>query len=211
MKNVSRAALPLAVLALAAALSLLAPAAEVSGQKGTKHGRGKSTHAHGGGEKEGARARAEIKGDRVTGTAEFVEVERGTERLVRVTVRVKGDPSALTPGLHGVHLHEKGVCEPPFTSAGGHFDPGPAGNSDPDVNHPYHMGDLPNINVDAKGMGTLEAVTTRVTLSEGPLSVFDADGSAIIIHARQDQLTSGETKSGVSGGPRLACGVITRQ
>ena len=205
VKGLRAAALPFCVLALAVALSLLAPVPEGLGQS---KGKG-SGHGHGG--KEGAKARAEIKGDGVSGTAEFVEVEHGTARVVHVTVRLKGDAAKLTPGLHGVHIHEKGACEPPFTSAGGHFDPGPAGNSDPDVNHPFHMGDLPNISVGANGSGVLEAATTRVTLSEGPLSVFDADGSAIIIHGRQDQMTSGASKSGVSGGPRLACGVISRQ
>ena len=206
VKVLRAAALPFCVLALAVALSLLAPVPEGLGQ-----GKGKGAgHAHAGG-KEGAKARAEIKGDGVTGTAEFVEVEHGTARVVHVTVRLKGDVAKLTPGLHGIHIHEKGACEPPFTSAGGHFDPGPAGNSDPDVNHPFHMGDLPNIRVGADGSGMLEAATTRVTLSDGPLSVFDADGSAIIIHGREDQMTSGASKSGVSGGPRLACGVISRQ
>ena len=47
--------------------------------------------------------------------------------------------------MHGVHLHAVGKCEPDFTAAGGHFDPGPAGNMDPDANHPFHMGDIPNL------------------------------------------------------------------
>jgi Cu-Zn family superoxide dismutase len=54
-------------------------------------------------------------------------------------------------------------------------------------------------------------VTTRVTLGPGPLTLFDADGSAIIIHANPDQGVTGEAKSGLSGGPRLACGVIEKQ
>ena len=65
---------------------------------------------------------------------------------------------------------------------GGHFDPGPAGNPDPDANHPFHMGDIPNLEAGADGMAVLQGVTTRVTLSDGPLSLFDADGSAIIVH-----------------------------
>jgi superoxide dismutase, Cu-Zn family len=156
------------------------------------------------------RAHAEISGNGITGRATLVESESGTQKVVRITIRVKGDPKVLKPGLHGVHFHENGACEPPFTSAGGHFDPGPASNSDPDVNHPYHMGDLPNLRVNANGLGTLEAVTTRVTLSEGPLSIFDQNGTAIIIHANPDQGISGEPKSGVSGGPRIACGVIKK-
>jgi len=174
-------------------------------------GHGEHNQVGGNGERVISRARAEIKGDRISGTAELVEVERGTQRLVRVTLRLKGDKSTLTPGLHGIHIHEKGMCESPFTSAGGHFDPGPASNTDPDVNHPFHMGDLPNIRINNDGSGALEATTTRVMLSDGPLSVFDQDGSAIIIHGGQDQLTSGASKSGVSGGQRIACGIIVRQ
>jgi Cu-Zn family superoxide dismutase len=128
-------------------------------------------------------------------------------RAVRIALTVKG----LKPGLHGVHLHAIGKCEPPgFTAAGGHFDPGPAGNPDPDANHPFHMGDVPNIDVGQNGSGTLQAMTTRITLTEGPLSVFDADGTAIIVHANPDKMITGETKSGVSGGPRVACGVLTK-
>jgi Cu-Zn family superoxide dismutase len=161
----------------------------------------------------GTRAKAEIKGKGISGTAEFHEEASGkmddgkpTQRLVHVTVKVSG----VTPGLHGVHLHAVGKCEPDFAAAGGHFDPGPAGNTDPDANHPYHMGDLPNLVADSSGSGTLKAATTRVTLSDGPLSVFDADGTAIIIHGNPDKGITGEPKSGVSGGPRVACGVIAK-
>jgi superoxide dismutase, Cu-Zn family len=155
-----------------------------------------------------ARAHATIAGEGVTGTAEIVEMAYDTGTEVEVTVTAKG----LKPGLHGVHFHAVGKCEPPaFTAAGGHFDPGPAGNTDPDVNHPYHLGDIPNLRVGADGSGTLQARTTRVTVSEGPLSLMDADGSAIIIHANQDQGIPGEVKSGVSGGPRAACGVIEKK
>lgn len=155
-----------------------------------------------------ARAHATIAGEGVTGTADIVEMAYDTGTEVEVTVTAKG----LKPGLHGVHFHAVGKCEPPaFTAAGGHFDPGPAGNTDPDVNHPYHLGDIPNLRVGADGSGTLQARTTRVTVSAGPLSLMDADGSAIIIHANPDQGITGEAKSGVSGGPRAACGVIEKK
>ncbi len=154
-----------------------------------------------------AKAHAEIKGPGVTGTAELDETRAGHLSQVRVRVSVKG----LKPGQHGVHLHAVGTCEPDFTAAGGHFDPGPFGQVDPDTNHPYHLGDLPNLEVKADGTGTLDAVTTRVTLSDGPLSVFDTDGTAIIVHGNPDQGITGEAKSGVSGGPRAACGVVTKR
>lgn len=155
-----------------------------------------------------ATAVAEIKGEGITGTATFSEVKHGTGSAVHVELSATG----LKPGQHGVHLHAIGKCEPPaFTAAGGHFDPGPAGNTDPDANHPYHMGDLPNLVVGDDGKGTLTAVTSRVTLTDGPLSVFDGDGTAIIVHANPDQGITGEPKSGVSGGPRAACGVLTKK
>jgi Cu-Zn family superoxide dismutase len=152
-------------------------------------------------------AHADIKGEGITGTADFAERAQGTGSLVEITVSVTG----LKPGLHGVHLHAVGKCEPDFTAAGGHFDPGPASNPDPDANHPFHMGDIPNLQVGQNGRGSMKIVTSRVTLSDGPLSLFDADGSAIIIHGNPDQGITGEPKSGVSGGPRVACGVINKK
>ena len=153
------------------------------------------------------RGKADIKGAKITGTAEFAEHVMGTATQVEITVKVSG----LTPGKHGVHLHAIGKCEPDFAAAGGHFDPGPAGNTDPDANHPFHMGDIPNLDVGADGTGAMTAMTTRVTLSPGPLSLFDADGTAIIVHGNPDQGITGAEKSGVSGGPRVACGVVTKQ
>jgi superoxide dismutase, Cu-Zn family len=152
-------------------------------------------------------AHADIKGEGVTGTADFTESQQGTGKLVAITITVKG----LKPGMHAVHLHAVGKCEPDFAAAGGHFDPGPAGNTDPDANHPFHMGDLPQLNVAADGNGSMKATTTRVTLSDGPLSLFDADGSAIIVHGNPDQMITGQPKSGVSGGPRVGCGVIQKK
>lgn len=152
-------------------------------------------------------ATAEIKGKGISGTAEFSEHALGNGTVVTIKATVSG----LTPGRHGVHLHAIGKCEPDFTAAGGHFDPGPAGNTDPDANHPYHMGDIPNLDVGADGQGTMSVTTTRVTLSTGPLSLFDADGTAIVVHGNPDQGITGEPKSGVSGGPRVACGVVMKK
>ena len=123
---------------------------------------------------------------------------------VWVVARVKG----ISPGEHGFHIHETGTCvAPAFTSAGGHFDPGPFGNSTPvDANHPFHMGDLPNLVASAGDVGHLNAETSRITLSPGPLSIFDANGSAVIVHLNRDQGVNGV--AGASGGPRIACGVI---
>lgn len=161
-----------------------------------------------------ARARAVIAGPPGSGIkGEVTFVERAgnfPEPGVDVEAVITGPPGELTPGKHGLHIHEnaKGGCTPPYTSAGGHFDPGPAGNADPDVNHPYHMGDIPNLVVDQLGVGALEARTSRITLSPGPLSIFDGNGSVVILHQNPDSGIPGPVKSGVSGGPRIACGVI---
>jgi Cu-Zn family superoxide dismutase len=153
------------------------------------------------------RAHADIKGEGITGTADFVESQQGTGKIVTITVTVSG----LKPGNHGFHLHAVGKCAPDFAAAGGHFDPGPAGNADPDANHPFHSGDVPQLTAAASGKATMKVATTRVTLSDGPLSLFDADGSAVIVHGNPDQGITGESKSGVSGGPRIACGVIEKK
>ena len=154
-----------------------------------------------------AQAHATITGQGITGSANFTERKNGTVTYVEIHLTAKG----LKPGLHGVHLHAVGKCEPDFTAAGGHFDPGPAGNMYPDMNHPFHMVDLPQLMVGANGEGTLDAMTTRVTLSDGPLTLFDTDGSAIIVHGNPDQGITGDKGSGVSGGPRVACGVIEKK
>jgi Cu-Zn family superoxide dismutase len=153
------------------------------------------------------RAHAAIKGEGITGTADFVESQQGNGKIVNITVAVSG----LKPGNHGFHLHAVGKCTPDFAAAGGHFDPGPAGNADPDANHPFHSGDVPQLTAAANGRATMKAATTRVTLSDGPLSLLDADGSAVIVHGNPDQGITGESKSGVSGGPRIACGVIEKK
>lgn len=196
------------LIALGAAAVVVAPlGAQMAGHAG--HGAA-APQAQGAPAEHGtptARASAAIKGQGVSGTAELVEYKMGTAVWVQLTLKVTG----LTAGMHGVHLHAVGKCEPDFTAAGGHFDPGPAGNTDPDMNHPFHMGDLPNLDVKANGQGELVAATTRVTLSAGPLSIFDTDGTAIILHGNPDQGITGEAKSGVSGGPRVGCGVFQKQ
>lgn len=167
---------------------------------------GRAQQSAGAGAKAGMKAVADLKGEGITGRAELVERKEAGGTVVDVMVTASG----LKPGMHGVHLHAVGKCDPDFAAAGGHFDPGPASNTDPDANHPFHMGDVPNIEAGANGQGTLKTVTTRVTLSAGPLSIFDADGTAIIIHGNEDKGVTGPPKSGVSGGPRVACGVFTK-
>lgn len=152
------------------------------------------------------KATASIAGQGITGTAEFNEYQAANGTLLQVVVNAEG----LPPGLHGVHVHTVGKCEAPdFKSAGGHFDPGPAGNPDPDANHPFHSGDLPNLNAAGGGTASVTTYTTRFNLS-GPLSLFDADGSAIVIHQNLDTVQTGTPGQGVAGGSAIACGVIVK-
>jgi Cu-Zn family superoxide dismutase len=167
---------------------------------------------------EGLRASAEMKGctdAKVSGTATLVEqVTQEGVKEVTVELRMTGLPD----GQRAVHIHETAACDP-CAAAGGHHDPGPFGQSRPDtasdvvpatdINHPFHMGDL--INLDIKdGVGSLKHTTNRITLSPGRLSVFDADGSSIIVHAQPDTYCDEETdlKKGCAGGAREACGII---
>lgn len=158
-------------------------------------------------------AKAKVEGPSVSGNLLLSEYEADGAKYVHVRLEVEGDPGVLKPGVHAVHFHEKAACDcEGFKCAGGHFDPGPSGNTDPDANHGYHAGDLPSIAIDESGKGVLEAITTRVTLSDGPVSLLGKDsapeGTSIMIHANPDPHAPGESGSGYSGGPRLACGTI---
>ena len=151
--------------------------------------------------------------DLVVGSAQLFEVPSAEAvKTVEVFVSVRG----LTPGKHAVHIHAVGACTPTCAAAGSHLDLGPFGNNTPVTdNHPYHSGDLVNLNVGSDGRGTLLATTTRVALTEAtdrpdtrPLSIFDADGSAIIIHALPDLYCPDPTDPNCAGGARVACGIL---
>ncbi len=157
-----------------------------------------------------ATAKADVNGPEIEGKATFTEYDVDGAKYIHLKLVVKSQPGALSAGQHAVHIHEKGACDcDGFKCAGGHFDPGPYGNTDPDANHGFHAGDLPSITIDEKGEGILEAITTRVTLSEGPVSILhQPDGTSLMIHGNEDPYTPGESGSGHSGGPRMACGTI---
>jgi Cu-Zn family superoxide dismutase len=146
-------------------------------------------------------------GDDIRGWA-HLEEKRSQQGVKKVRVKVILRGWDIPDGEHGVHIHEVANCEP-CGSAGGHFDPGPNSNSNPDGNHPFHLGDLVNINVN-DGYGEMRTTTTRVTLSDGPTSIFDEDGSAFIIHINSDTFCPNGEEAGCAGGGRLACGIIER-
>jgi Cu-Zn family superoxide dismutase len=133
------------------------------------------------------------------GTAKIVAAKEG----IKVEVRV----AQLAPGLHGIHIHNVGKCEgPDFVSAGPHLNPNMKkhGKDNPDG---LHAGDLLNIEVKADGTAKATLQDAMVTLGDGPNSVFHDGGTAIVIHAKEDDY---KTDPAGNSGPRIACGVIEK-
>lgn len=137
------------------------------------------------------------------GTATLAENRKG---IVNLTVEVNGLPA----GEHGIHFHEVGIADPkarpPFSTAGEHYNPTAEEHGIENPNG-THAGDLPNLLINAQGTGRLETTTNRISLSEGQRTLFDANGSTLIIHAaRDDQRTNPAGNSGA----RIAGGVVVR-
>jgi superoxide dismutase, Cu-Zn family len=133
------------------------------------------------------------------GTATLAMTQRGT------AVTINGKFSKLPPGTHAIHVHNVGTCTAPdFTSAGPHFNPGGKQHGSANPNGP-HAGDLPNFEVDAKGVGNVSFAVPDMTLRDGPNSLFHAGGTALVIHASADD---NKTDPSGNAGARIACGVI---
>jgi Cu-Zn family superoxide dismutase len=150
------------------------------------------------------------------------EIEAGSAQLknrngeVIGTVALRQTPDAgvwmnvsidgLAPGNYAFHIHETGKCDGDFSSAGGHFAPlgrkhGVLSEGGP------HAGDLPNLHIVAEKFN-VEVFARDVTLRKGERSVFDDDGSALIIHRGIDDY---KTQPAGGAGERIACGVITNK
>lgn len=139
----------------------------------------------------------DAKGEPV-GTAALAAENGG----VRIRLSVRG----LTPGEHGIHFHERGVCKPPdFTSAGGHFNPFGKKHGLLNPEGP-HAGDLPNLVVGPDGRAEAIFFTPRVTLERGrPNSLLRPGGTALIIHEKRDDQRTDPTGN---SGARVVCGEI---
>lgn len=111
---------------------------------------------------------------------------------------------SLPPGLHAFHIHQAGVCEPPFKSAKGHFNPYGKKHGLRNPEGP-HVGDMQNILVAPDGTVAAVRLAPLATLGEGVNSLFQPGGTAIVIHAGPDDYMSDPAGD---AGPRIACGVI---
>jgi len=144
-----------------------------------------------------AKSKIRNSSDEIVGLASLIQTDEG----VSISVQVFN----LPPGVHALHLHEKGKCKnPDFKSAGGHFNPY---NREHGLKNPngYHVGDLGNINVKEDSTGIFHHVSNLATLQKSDSSLLGKDGTSIVIHSGPDDLISNPT--GNAGG-RIACGVI---
>jgi Cu-Zn family superoxide dismutase len=147
-----------------------------------------------------APAKAELKDaqGQTVGTATLTDTPHGV--LIHAVV------TNVPAGTHAFHIHQTGACVAPFTTAGGHFNPAAKQHG---IVNPMgmHAGDMPNIEVPASGQLTFDVLAEGVTLAAGPNSVFDADGSALVLHQTGDDYKSDPAGN---AGARIACGVITK-
>jgi Cu-Zn family superoxide dismutase len=137
------------------------------------------------------------------GTAKISDGAGGQGAKVALTVK------ELPPGEHALHFHATAKCEgPAFTSAGGHFNPTTAhhGINNPATPKP-HAGDMPNFTVKPNGTAKVTVTDSAVTLGEGSNSLFTNGGTALVIHAKADDLMSDPSGN---AGDRIACGTVTK-
>jgi superoxide dismutase, Cu-Zn family len=135
---------------------------------------------------------------RKVGTAVLAQTAAG--------VLIELDVGGLPPGWKAFHVHDTGRCDAGsgFKSAGEHFAPrqerhGLRADKGP------HAGDMPNQYVHRDGTLRAHVLNTLVTLSPSEASLLDADGAALVLHARPDDYRS---QPAGDAGDRIACAVI---
>jgi len=144
-----------------------------------------------------ARATATLKDPSGQTVGEVTLTEGGYGTLIHARL------SNLPPGVHAFHVHSVGKCEPPFKSAGGHYNPVGSNHGFMDRDG-MHAGDLPNVHIPGSGALEFEVFAPRVHVDA---MLFDADGAAIVMHQGPDDYQSNPAGA---AGPRIACGVIQK-
>lgn len=161
----------------------------------------------------GGATAAGLPGDSVRGAATASATLRDTagRELGTVTLAdgdggivVEGTLQGLAPGERAIHVHAVGRCEPPFESAGPHWNPAARRHGSANPEGP-HGGDLPNLVIRSEGAAAVRGVTPTGTL-HGEGGLLDADGASVVVHAGADDHRT--DPSGDSGN-RVACGVVT--
>lgn len=127
-----------------------------------------------------------------------------TPNGILIRVDLQKNPQGISPGPHAIHIHAVGKCEPPFKSAGGHFNPAGKRHGFHDKKG-RHAGDLPNIHVPENAPLSVEFLVPQVSLSGGKVNLLDQDGAALVIHQGADDY---RTDPAGDAGDRIACGVF---
>jgi Cu-Zn family superoxide dismutase len=122
-------------------------------------------------------------------------------------VLVRARFTDLPAGTHGFHIHQTGKCEPPFESAGGHFNPTDASHGFKSENG-MHAGDMPNLVVPKSGEIEIDYFLEGVRVNDGSKGVLDQDGASVVVHAKADDY---HTDPAGSAGDRIACGVLEKK